>query len=549
MHKAVVTHVIACVSTEFIVSVSFDGVVKFWKKQFEGIEFVKAISTSSRILDCSLSPDGSEIAMITSARHMLLFDVGNFSLFGDVKLDFAPACLAHLGQEIAISCTDDNLVRIVQREGELTRCYKAHLAPVLYMKYSSELNTIVSIDAGGLIELWSPDTLTIPKACLFSSKLQTDLFAIKKAKTKPVALAMGKSAFAVLCSEGRLFIYRLTTAKLWKELDESFDALVIAQSDPHLKILHLTDAEFARRAGINQDVSSHPDPRFLADSVAFDASGDVLILSTPVGIKFLDLVSNTLPKILGKMEKSERFLSLAVYQGKPQRRTATDAMEDQSEASKSDPTIIATEFEKERFYLFSNRLPSKTRDVFNEKTAQTTSRPGNTAAPNTMKPSAEVHKYKHAKIKTSVGDFEIMLFPQDAPLAVENFANLSKSGYYNKCSFHRVIRGFMIQTGDPTGTGSGGRSVWQKPFENEIRKHLKHDRPFTVSMANAGPDTNGSQFFITTVPCPWLDGKHTVFGRVTNGQEVVSLIEGVKVGFNDKPVKDILIREIEISEI
>lgn len=99
-----------------------------------------------------------------------------------------------------------------------------------------------------------------------------------------------------------------------------------------------------------------------------------------------------------------------------------------------------------------------------------------------------------------------------------------RNGYYDSHIFHRVIKGFMIQTGDPNGDGTGGTSIWGVEFEDELRDHLKHDA-FTLSMANAGPHTNGSQFFITTVACPWLDGKHTVFGRVTRGSEVVTDIE------------------------
>jgi peptidylprolyl isomerase domain and WD repeat-containing protein 1 len=103
----------------------------------------------------------------------------------------------------------------------------------------------------------------------------------------------------------------------------------------------------------------------------------------------------------------------------------------------------------------------------------------------------------------------------------------------------------MIQTGDPTGTGSGGESIYGREFEDEFVRTLRHDRPFTVSMANAGPNTNGSQFFITTVPTPWLDNKHTVFGRVTNGFEVVTKIENLKVNKSDRPVEG----EIRIQSI
>jgi peptidylprolyl isomerase domain and WD repeat-containing protein 1 len=101
---------------------------------------------------------------------------------------------------------------------------------------------------------------------------------------------------------------------------------------------------------------------------------------------------------------------------------------------------------------------------------------------------------------------------------MENFLGHCQSGYYDNVLFHRVIAGFMIQTGDPLGDGTGGESIWGNEFDDEILSQLRHDRPFTVSMANAGPNTNGSQFFITTVATPWLDGKHTVFGRVVKGK-------------------------------
>ena len=133
----------------------------------------------------------------------------------------------------------------------------------------------------------------------------------------------------------------------------------------------------------------------------------------------------------------------------------------------------------------------------------------------------------NAVIKTNKGDIEVELYASKTPVTVGNFLNLAKRGYYNGIAFHRVIPDFMVQGGDPTGTGSGGPGY---RFEDECRADLKHTGPGTLSMANAGPGTNGSQFFITHVKTDWLDGKHTVFGKVTKGQDVVdSIAKGDKI--------------------
>ena len=117
-------------------------------------------------------------------------------------------------------------------------------------------------------------------------------------------------------------------------------------------------------------------------------------------------------------------------------------------------------------------------------------------------------------LKTTAGDLKIELFPEVAPLAVENFMTHIKNGYYNKVAFHRIIKNFMIQGGDPTETGRGGESIWKKDFKDEFTDKT-FDKPGLLAMANRGPFTNGSQFFITTAPTPWLNGHHTIFGSIT----------------------------------
>ncbi len=154
----------------------------------------------------------------------------------------------------------------------------------------------------------------------------------------------------------------------------------------------------------------------------------------------------------------------------------------------------------------------------------------------------------YAILKTRHGDIKIKLFNKDAPKTCENFITHIKNGYYDGLIFHRVIREFMIQGGDPTGTGRGGESIWGKPFKDEFSPTLKFDRKGLLAMANAGPNTNGSQFFITTVETPWLNNHHTIFGEVVEGYDAVEKIENCRTGFMDKPTEDQKIIKAEILE-
>ena len=134
----------------------------------------------------------------------------------------------------------------------------------------------------------------------------------------------------------------------------------------------------------------------------------------------------------------------------------------------------------------------------------------------------DLKKQYSATLKTNKGDIVLKLYALEAPATVNNFVNLARDGYYDGVTFHRVIKDFMIQSGDQTGSGRGGPGY---QFNDEINPKLKHDKPGVLSMANAGANTNGSQFFITHVPTPWLDGKHSIFGQVTQGQDVVNKIQ------------------------
>ena len=358
-------------------------------------------------------------------------------------------------------------------------------------------------------------------------------------------------------------------------------------------------------------------------NLAFDESSTFLIYPSMLGMKLFDLVKGKAATlrtsieleeggqtmtvdepvpILGRVEGSERFVGCFLFQGPPIKRPVgrSEFLVKQQEAEakqagggagaaqangesappspnpaldrRSDPTVFATSFRRNRFFLFSRREPDQDsiyaidglgRDVFNERTTEHLgARQAEAAAGNAGKSAGSAGSAvpTAATIVTSFGDIPIELFsdPQSGtPKTVENFVGLARRGYFDGITFHRVIRDFMIQTGDPTATGTGGESIWGRPFADEIRRNLKFDRPFTVGMANAGPGTNGSQFFITVSGPPKtsnLDGKHTVFGRVkagSEGEKVATQISQVPTDRTptgrDKPYQDVKILKVIVS--
>lgn len=151
-------------------------------------------------------------------------------------------------------------------------------------------------------------------------------------------------------------------------------------------------------------------------------------------------------------------------------------------------------------------------------------------------------------LETTQGNVEIELMPSVAPLAVANFVTHVKDGYYDGLTFHRVIPGFMIQGGDPTASGRGGESIWGKTFPDEFSPEVRFDETGLLAMANAGPQTNGSQFFITTATPRHLNDRHTIFGKVTTGYENVEAIGNVKTGWGDKPIEDQKIIKAYVKE-
>uniref|UniRef100_A0A3B3QYV8 peptidylprolyl isomerase n=2 Tax=Paramormyrops kingsleyae TaxID=1676925 RepID=A0A3B3QYV8_9TELE len=560
MHRDVITH-IACSKTEFILTASQDGHVKFWKKkEDEGIEFVKHFRSHLGLIECiAVSAEGALLCTVGDDQAMKVFDVVNFDMINMLRLGFHPGrCewIYNPGDAIStVACSEKSTGKICVYDGRggnqpLHTFNKMHSSPLAHIRLNARYRVIVSADKGGMLEYWTglPSEFKFPKHVQWEYKTDTDLYEFAKCKTYPTSLAFSPDGkkMATIATDRKVRIFRFLTGKLMRVFDESLTMFTELQQMRQ----QLPDMEFGRRMAVERELEKVDAIRLT--NIIFDETGHFVLYGTMLGIKVINVETNRCVRILGKQENI-RVVQLSLFQGiaKVTKTAPTIEMKASDnpalQCSEPDPTIFCTAFKKNRFYLFTKREPEDTksadsdRDIFNEKPSKEEVMAATQAeGPKRVSDSAIIH--------TTMGDVHLKLFPVECPKTVENFCVHSRNGYYNGHIFHRVIKGFMIQTGDPTGTGMGGESIWGGEFEDEFHATLRHDRPYTLSMANGGPGTNGSQFFITVVPTPWLDNKHTVFGRTTKGMEVVQRISNVKVNpKTDKPYEDVSIINITIK--
>lgn len=565
MHRDTVTHVAFATTHDFFVTASIDGHLKFWKKRHRGVEFVKHFRAhASEILGLSVSADGGMCATIGSDNTCKIFDVVNFDMLLMLKLPYAPtACefVFRRGDAVhALAIGDDaGTIRVydaLSSSAEPVKTLdKLHRSRITALRYNSARECVISAEEKGALEYWSsrPEddyaalTSSNHAKIEFRYKLDTDLYALAKVKTAAYALEVSADGekFSTTGPDRRVRVFRWKTGKLIKDIDESLEGAEDVQQSGIEKYV-LEDIDFGRRLAIERELTKSLEKHAWPNAI-FDESGNFLIYASHLGIKVVNLVTNQCPRIIGKVENTERFTRLALFQGVPQKDKRARGSGKDVKVAEKDPTIVACAFNKVRMYIFSSHEPEEGddaatgRDVFNEKP-----RAEELLAASAL-PSAGAGVATSAVIHTTLGDIHVQFFPNECPRTCENFSTHARNGYYDGIVFHRVIKNFMVQTGDPLGDGTGGQSIWGGEFEDEIVRDLRHDRPFTVSMANAGPNTNGSQFFITTVATPWLDGKHTVFGRVTRGSDVVQAIENTKCDKHDKPLEDITMLSIKLN--
>jgi len=569
MHKEQLAFVTMTPLTDFLITSSVDGVVKFWKKGAEGIEFVKEFRAhNGEIKSVSVSADGRSFATAGADKSIKIFDVMTFDLLSMLTVEFTPKCVCWIHKRgaslplLAVSDEVNHTIRIYDGRGEnqepIHTILGLHRSVVSLMAFNDAYDCVISADENGMIEYWRPGSYEKPNN-VFEYKSSTNLFEFKKAKSTPASLTISPSGsqFATFSFPDRkIRVFDFPTGKLYRTYDESLQTIEEMQQ-AGTALQKLEDLEFGRRLGVERELDS---PAFRNKvNVIFDETGHFIIYGSMLGTKVLNTYTNRVVKVYGKDENS-RPLSIAMYQGQPQKKGITTVAMAASnnpllqESEARDPILFTTGVGKVRFYMFTNdeNISKSERDVQNEK-------PTNPHAKKAVEAKA-AETGTAAIIHTTYGDIHIRLFPDAAPKAVENFVVHSKQAYYNNTIFHRVIRKFMIQCGDPLGDGTGGESIWGKEFEDEFST-LKHDKPYTVSMANAGPNTNGSQFFITTEKTvsshiihllttanpvqAWLDNKHTIFGRAIQGLDIIHKIENAKV-YKEKPEEDIKILNIEI---
>jgi peptidylprolyl isomerase domain and WD repeat-containing protein 1 len=508
MHREQLCFTTLTPHTDFLITSSIDGVVKFWKKDFGGVEFVKEFKAhTGEIRSVSASADGRSFATAGADNTVKIFDVVTFDLLAMLSLDYSPkaVCWVHgRGASfplLAVSSEDNGWIRIYDGRGDqlepLQTLKSIHRAPVSLMAYNNAYDCAISVDQGGMVEYWRPSGTFEKPDNIWALKSSTNLFEFKKSKCVPSSITIspsGKQFATYSFPDRKIRIFEFSTGKLYRTYDESIETITTMQQ-AGTAVQHLEDMEFGRRIGIERDLDQ-PSIRSRLN-VIFDETSNFILYGSMYGIKVLNALTNKLVKLYGQ-EESLRPLWLSLYQGQPEKKgivTVEMAASENpllQEAEARDAMLITTGSSKVRFYMFTNdaNASKSTRDVHNEKPRTNNS--------NKQSEQQAAATGSTATLHTTYGDITLRLFPQHAPKAVENFVTHARNGYYNNVIFHRVIRKFMIQTGDPLGDGTGGESIWGKEFGDEFSSELRHDKPYMLSMANAGPGTNASQFFVTT---------------------------------------------------
>ncbi|XP_013403657.1 peptidylprolyl isomerase domain and WD repeat-containing protein 1-like [Lingula anatina] len=382
-----------------------------------------------------------------------------------LKLSYVPHCCSWIyaaGDAVPALAVSEkgNKIYIYDGRGSdvpIETLEKIHYKQVVVIKYNPVYEVAVSADESGMVEYWTgpKSDYNFPKNVSWEYKTDTDLYEFAKCQTVPTGVTFSPNGklMATIAKDRKVRIFKFATGKLYKVLDESLKTFTELQQTRQ----QLPNMEFGRRMAVERDLEKSD--AFSRCNVLFDSSGNFIMYGTMLGIKVINLYTNQCVRFIGKPENI-RFVHLSLFQGSVKGTKA--ALSAEMEASdnpslqevKSDPTLFCTAFKKNRFYMFTRREPdSKSadaeRDIFNE-------RPSKEDIVAATQDASYTRVASTAVIYTTMGDIHIKLFPKECPKTVENFCVHSRNGYYNGHIFHRVIKGFMIQTGDPLGIGGCG---------------------------------------------------------------------------------------------
>lgn len=538
MHTTVVTHVVIAGTT--LISAGRDGRLSFWHRDPNPsppttpppttLHFIKSFQAHRGVLTALHLTARRDMLLSTSAADstLKLFSVSAFDMTHFTTLPGLPSTgLTSLQEpDRGVVALHDRPVLVVYVLHDLSRppilVTAPNSVPARLLAFNSSFSALISCDGASVLDyahvpsetakqlrslidedgaapearkldcissrpdFCDSDILpafpaTVPRTT-FTSRLRTDLFVLARARAEAtdIRVAPGGARFAVAASDGTVRVFDFTSGRIERAYDgRAARARVGGTSEGAERRLArdtacAADLESARRA-----------------NVSWDESGEFVLYATVAGISVVHIRSNRVARVLGRDEAALRFLTVDIG------RVENTA----SGPGTVGPLVVATAFDSERLFLFGSGpgLPDAAkRDVFNERPmARGTGRAVRDAA--RAEARAAVLALVGVTLHTSAGDIGIGFRADVAPRAVENFAGLARRGYYDGVVFHRVIRGFMVQTGDPDGDGTGGESMWGGFFEDELDTTLKHDEAGVVSMANAGPNTNGSVSYLGKV--------------------------------------------------
>lgn len=485
-----------------------DGSVRFWHKKSEGLVLVKSYIAhpNKAVTGLEISPDGTQAVSIADSDPIAkIYDLTSLDMCQSVNLHLRPHLVCWHGErqnhQLLVTDSDSNSVYSVDPEEDTKSSIKSpHSQKIEFIRYNSTLHAFVSVDGSGIMEIWDKNG-NFPQLVAFRYKSETDLFVLKKTKSKVVALetsAPGEHFSTISLPDNKVRIFEFRSGKIVQQH---------MWTPPQLQL------------------------KSYAPSMVFHPNGSILAFCDGQGVQFLDTSSGSVLRILGNMNQRDESLLFEKIAWCCRRDlsglsaevvTANNDM--LHKELRNNPMVVVSATESTRLYMFENTGSEP--EISSTKMKKTD-------------PIVTLH--------TTKGDIKVTLFQDLAPRTTENFLQLCKRKYYNQVIFHRVIKGFMIQTGDPKGDGTGGDSAFGGDFQDEFCDQLNHSEPYVLSMANAGPNTNRSQFFITTAAALHLDNKHTIFGKVLEGTEVVRAIERLKTDSSDRPKSQVAIVSTSIK--